>query len=56
MIVLFTMAVVFIILVFFMAVVFKAKELKARKGARAGADSYCCGKCGSCEKELPPAP
>ena len=54
--VLITIAIVFVLFVFFMAVVFKAKELKARKGSKAGADSYCCGKCGTCDKDQPPAP
>jgi len=45
---------VFVFFVFFMAVVFKAKELKARKSN--GVETFCCGKCGTCEKKLPPAP
>ena len=47
--------IVFMTFTFFMIVVFRAKELKAKKGANAGADSYCCGKCGRCDKDLPPA-
>jgi hypothetical protein len=47
---------VFLIFTFFMAVLFRARELKARKGAQAGVESYCCGKCGTCDKELPPPP
>ena len=43
---------VFIIFTFFMASVFKAKELKARKN-NSGADTFCCGKCGACDKDLP---
>jgi hypothetical protein len=48
--------IVFLAFVFFMAVVFRAKELKTKKAANSGAESYCCGKCGTCEKDLPAAP
>ena len=47
--------IVFMTFTFFMVVVFRAKKLKAKKGANAGADSYCCGKCGACDKDLPPS-
>ncbi|MFA7172668.1 MAG: hypothetical protein WC340_04525 [Kiritimatiellia bacterium] len=49
-----TLAFVCLCFVFFMAVVFKAKKLKARKN---GIETFCCGKCGTCDgKDQPPAP
>lgn len=47
---------VFLIFTFFMAVLFRARELKARKGGSAGVESFCCGKCGTCDKGLPDPP
>jgi len=44
----------FLAFTFFMVIVFRAKELKKNKGNKAGVDSYCCGKCGTCDKDLPP--
>ncbi|MDD2599372.1 MAG: hypothetical protein PHO37_09120 [Kiritimatiellae bacterium] len=45
---------VYLCFVFFMAVVFKAKKLKASKN---NVETFCCGKCGTCEdKDQPPAP
>ncbi len=46
----------FMAFAFFMAVVYRAKELKAQKAANSGAESYCCGKCVTCDKGLPKAP
>ena len=48
-----TLVFVCLFFVVFMAVVFKAKKLKANKN---GIETFCCGKCGTCEKDLPPAP
>lgn len=48
--ILLTVVFVYLCFVFFMAVVFRAKKRKASNNS--GVETFCCGKCGTCEKDL----
>ena len=51
--ILLTLGFVCLCFIFFMAVVFAAKKLKASKN---NVETFCCGGCGTCKKDPLPEP